>query len=287
MFTNSISAVRRLTPYLQNLGLPALALHSQMAQKARMRSLERFTADEDPTSNKKTGSILISTDVAARGLHIPNVQLVIHYHLPRAADMYVHRSGRTARAGEKGSSILICGPEEVAGTRRLVAKVHAHSAKFSAEGLSDAAKNGFFIRSLDIDRRVVSKLKPRANLAKQLADTTIAKEKKNSENDFLREAAEDLGVDFDDDEFQKEAPGKRGRGSGRVKKEKENQEMTKDETRAIRAQLNELLKQRVNVGVSERYLTSGGIDVDELLKQGEKSRGNYNFLGSVTDIGMD
>ena len=77
---------------LQNLNLPAHALHSQMAQKARMRSIERFS------SPKATGSILVATDVAARGLDIGGVQLVIHYHLPRAADMYVHRSGRTARA---------------------------------------------------------------------------------------------------------------------------------------------------------------------------------------------
>lgn len=251
-----------------------------MAQKARMRSIERFT------SNEKTGSILIATDVAARGLDIPNVNLVVHYHLPRAADTYVHRSGRTARAGEKGSSILICGPEEVQGTRRLIAKVHAASAAAGGtEDLGQAAKNGFFIRSLDIDRRVVSRLKPRAALAKQLADTTIAKEKKNSENDFLREAAEDLGVDFDDEEFQKEAPGKRGRGAGRMKREAESREMTKDEYRKLRWELNEMLKQRINVGVSERYLTSGAIDVNELLGQGDGL--GTGFLGSVNNIGME
>ncbi|KAK5239265.1 ATP-dependent RNA helicase, partial [Cryomyces antarcticus] len=107
VFTNSISAVRRLLPFLQNLNLPVHGLHSQMAQKARLRSVERFTANP--------GAILIATDVAARGLDIPGVQLVLHYHLPRAADTYVHRSGRTARADASGSSILLCAPEEVAG----------------------------------------------------------------------------------------------------------------------------------------------------------------------------
>jgi ATP-dependent RNA helicase DDX24/MAK5 len=73
IFTNSISAVRRLTPFLQNLQLPALPLHSSMAQKARLRSIERF--------KERPGSILVATDVAARGLDIPKVELVIHYHL--------------------------------------------------------------------------------------------------------------------------------------------------------------------------------------------------------------
>ncbi|TIA45506.1 P-loop containing nucleoside triphosphate hydrolase protein, partial [Aureobasidium pullulans] len=281
VFCNSISAVRRLTPFLQNLQLPVHALHSQMAQKARLRAIERFTSNNQNKTNHK-GSILLATDVAARGLDIPNVNLVIHYHLPRAADNYVHRSGRTARAGETGSSILICGPEEVAGVRRLIAKVHASSAAAGAEPANDAAKNGYFIRSLDIDRRVVSRLKPRANLSKKLADTTIAKEKKHSEDDFLRQAAEDLGVDYDSEEFEN-APGKRGRGAGRIKKEREARGLTKAETGALRAQLRDMLSSRVNVGVSERYLTSSGIDIDALLQQQEAGT-HGEFLGTVADL---
>ncbi|RMZ68744.1 hypothetical protein GMOD_00002571 [Pyrenophora seminiperda CCB06] len=174
VFTNSISAVRRITPFLTNLALPALPLHSNMPQKARLRSIERF--------KERPGSILVATDVAARGLDIPNVELVIHYHLPRAADTYVHRSGRTARAGASGASILICAPEEVAGVRRLVAKVHARATTSdnNSSKRSSNKKTAFFIRTLDIDRRIVSRLKPRALLSKRLADTVIAKEKKTA-----------------------------------------------------------------------------------------------------------
>ena len=269
IFTNSISAVRRLTPFLQNLNLPALALHSQMPQKARLRSIERFTAQD--------GSILVATDVAARGLDIPGVQLILHYHLPRAADTYVHRSGRTARGDSSGSSILLCAPEEVAGVRRLVAKVHVRS---NAE---DKKKGTYFMRSLDIDRRVVSRLKPRAVLAKQLADTTIAKEKKNHEDDWLRAAAEDLGVEYVSEEFEAEVTGRRGRGNGRKKKEREARSMGKGEVQVLRAELKGLLSQRVNIGVSERYLTSGGVDVDALLKGQAKG----DFLGTVKGLGFE
>jgi ATP-dependent RNA helicase DDX24/MAK5 len=244
-----------------------------MPQKARLRSIERF--------KERPGSILVATDVAARGLDIPKVELVIHYHLPRAADTYVHRSGRTARADASGSSILICAPEEVAGVRRLVAKVHARAGDKMSK--SKSKKTAYFIRTLDIDRRIVSRLKPRATLSKQLADTVIAKEKKHSEDDVMRRAAEDLGVDYDSDEFAKEAKGKRGRGTGRKKKEKEASEMTKAEIQAKRAELRQLLAQRINTGVSARYLTSGGIDVDALMA----GEGNLEFLGSVEGLGFD
>lgn len=270
VFTNSISAVRRITPFLTNLALPALPLHSNMPQKARLRSIERF--------KERPGSILVATDVAARGLDIPKVELVIHYHLPRAADTYVHRSGRTARADASGASILICGPEEVAGVRRLIAKVHAR-----AVDAPKTKKTAFFIRTLDIDRRIVARLKPRATISKRLADTVIAKEKKHSENDLLRQAAQDLGVEYDTDDLDKDVKGKRGRGTGRKKREREASQMTKAEMQALRAELRTLLAQRINTGVSARYLTSGGIDVDALVA----GEGNMQFLGRVEGLGFD
>ncbi|KAH7410817.1 P-loop containing nucleoside triphosphate hydrolase protein [Cadophora sp. MPI-SDFR-AT-0126] len=271
IFTNSIQSVRRLTPMLQNLNLHAHALHSQMAQKARMRSIERFS------SPKATSSILVATDVAARGLDIGGVQLVIHYHLPRAADMYVHRSGRTARAGASGTSILMCAPEEVVGMRRLVAKVHAQNA---VAGGGNKLK--YYMRSLDIDRKVVARLKPRVTLAKKIADSALAKEKKGHDDEWVRTAAEELGVDYDSEEFEAAGGMRKGRGTGRKLKEKEMRALTKGELGALRAELKSLLAQRVNVGVSERYLTAGTVDVNELLKGTQG-----NFLGQVDGIGMD
>ena len=57
-------------------------------------------------------SVLIATDVAARGLDIPSVDHVIHYQIPRTADVYVHRNGRTARAMLEGFGLLLCAPDE-------------------------------------------------------------------------------------------------------------------------------------------------------------------------------
>lgn len=273
VFTNSISSVRRLTPMLQNLNLTVLALHSQMPQKARLRSIERFTSAKPNTS-----VVLIATDVAARGLDIPGIDTVVHYHVPRAADAYVHRSGRTARAQTSGASILLCGPDEVVPTRRLIAKVHAKS-KAAAEQGGDGS--GFFVRTLEVDRRLVSRLRERLVLAKTLADTVLAKEKGSKEDDWMRNAAEELGIEYDSEELEK--AGKwAGRGSGRKIKQDEARELSKAEAAAIRAQLRQLLSKRVNTGVSEKYIARGNVDVDELLKGGKG-----DFLGHATMLDFD
>ncbi|CAG7940277.1 unnamed protein product [Penicillium olsonii] len=272
VFTNSISAVRRITQLLQVLQLPVFGLHSNMAQKARLRSVERFSS---PTADPS--SILVATDVAARGLDIKGINCVIHYHVPRAADAYVHRSGRTARAGESGKSILICAPEEVVGVARLAAKIHAKRTKGEDD---DAPSKKIPLESLDIDRRVVARLRPRMTLAKRITDSTIAKEKVNTEDNWLRAAADDLGVEYDSDEFDQSKGKGRGRGGGRERRDKEASEMTKSEMAGLRAELKQQLSQRINIGVSEKYLTAGRIDIDALLR----GEGNKSFLGHLDPL---
>ncbi len=281
VFTNAINTVRRLTPFLQNLNLPAFSLHSDMEQKARLRSIERFKAAENPatSSSSTSSSILIATDVAARGLDIPNIDLVIHYHVPRSADDYVHRSGRTARAASSGTSILLCGPKEAIPTQRLIAKVHAAAA--AANGTTSRSKlaaAGVGVHTIDIDRRLVAHLRPRVVLAKKISETTIAKERGAREDDWMRNAAEELGVEYDEEELEKAGSWK-GRGSGKKLLERQAREVSKGEMQQWRWELKELLGRRVNTGVSEKYL--GGLDVDGLLRG---ARGE--FLGQVDGLGL-
>ncbi|KAE8356453.1 P-loop containing nucleoside triphosphate hydrolase protein [Aspergillus coremiiformis] len=265
VFTNSISAVRRLTQLLQNLQLPALALHSSMIQKARLRSVERFSSpSSDPSS------ILVATDVAARGLDIKGIDFVVHYHAPRTADAYVHRSGRTARAGASGKSVIICSPDEMVGVVRLAAKVHANMANGKKLPLE----------SLELDRRVVSRVKSRVTLAAKIVDSNIAKEKISAEDNWLRTAADDLGVEYDSEEFDDASGRGRGRGRGRQERERKAGSTSKAELAGMRGELKQLLSQRVNVGVSERYLTSGRVDIEALLR----GEGNDSFLGQVDPL---
>ncbi|KAK4187194.1 putative ATP-dependent RNA helicase mak-5 [Podospora australis] len=271
VFTNSINTVRRLTPFLQTLNLPAIALHSDMEQKARLRHLEQFKANP---AEGASSPILVATDVAARGLDIPNVDLVIHYHVPRTADDYVHRSGRTARGSNSGVSVLLCGPKEDIPTHRLVSKVHATAAAKSGKPKKDLSG----VRTVDIDRRLVSRLRPRVDLSKKITETALAKERGSKEDDWLRKAADELGIEMDDDELVKVGSWK-GKGSGRKAKEREAMEVTKAQIKQWRWELRELLGKRVNTGVSERYLS--GSDMDALLKGAQSE-----FLGQVTGLGL-
>ena len=162
--------------------------------------------------------------------------------------------------------------------RRLAAKVHAQNAVTGGQG----KKSKYYMRSLDIDRKVVARLNPRVTLAKKIADSALAKEKKGHDDDWVKQAAKELGVDYDSEDFEAAGGGRKGRGTGRRLKEKEARGLTKGELGSLRAELRSLLAQRVNVGVSERYLTAGTVDIDELLK-GSKG----DFLGRVDGIGMD
>lgn len=253
VFTNSISAVRRLTPLLQNLNQPAVALHSTMIQKARLRSLEKFSSQR---------TILVATDVAARGLDIKGIDFIIHYHVPRTADMYIHRSGRTARAENSGRSIMLCSPDEVDGVTRLIGQVHSGNAP----------------EIIQIDRQLISRLQPRMKLAQKITEVTVAKEKTNSQDEWLRTAAEELGQEYDSEDFAAElAKSNRGRGGGKRKKQQEAASLSKADLATMRSRLKDLLNRKVNLGISERYLAGGRVNVDAMLD----SKGEDAFLGPV------
>lgn len=110
IFVNSIDGIRRLQPLLENLKFSVQTLHSQLQQRQRLKNLDKFRSSRLPSI--QGSSILLATDVAARGLDIPAVDHVVHFQLPRAADTYVHRSGRTARAGQSGISLALIEPAE-------------------------------------------------------------------------------------------------------------------------------------------------------------------------------
>lgn len=99
VFINKSKICELLRHMLYSLGLPVTALHSQMTQSQRIASLARFRSG--------SSEILLCTDIGSRGLDIPQVQMVINYDVPCSAVDYVHRVGRTARAGKKGFSLTL------------------------------------------------------------------------------------------------------------------------------------------------------------------------------------
>ena len=97
VFVNMKREAERMEAYFQANGIQAAAISGDVPQNKRMRMLKSFQDGEL--------QVLIGTDVASRGLHIPDVQYVINYDLPQDAEDYVHRIGRTARAGASGDAI--------------------------------------------------------------------------------------------------------------------------------------------------------------------------------------
>merc|ERR1712071_44938 len=141
-FCNSINNVRRLTSVFTLLEMNPFPLHAQMHQKQRLKHLEKFSSQDN--------SLLIATDVAARGLDIPNVVNVVHFQIPRTSENYVHRSGRTARASRNGLSLMLIEPGEAGLYRQL-----CHTLKKDKKDLPD----------YDIDMKTLSAVKQRVNLA--------------------------------------------------------------------------------------------------------------------------
>jgi ATP-dependent RNA helicase RhlB len=97
IFVNMKREAERVQDYLEANGIHAAAISGDVPQKKRQRMLTDFQEGRLP--------VLIGTDVASRGLHIPDVEYVINYDLPHDAEDYVHRIGRTARAGASGNAL--------------------------------------------------------------------------------------------------------------------------------------------------------------------------------------
>ncbi len=107
IFTQMKHHANRVAQKLERKGLKATAIHGNKSQAARTKALEGF--------KKGQFNILVATDVAARGLDVDDVSHVINYDLPMEAETYVHRIGRTARAGAEGDAISFCSAAERAG----------------------------------------------------------------------------------------------------------------------------------------------------------------------------
>lgn len=104
VFLNYRDAVERTADYLTNNGFYLSIFHGGMEQKEREAALYKFS--------NGSSNIFVSTDLASRGLNIPDIDNIIHYHLPEKEDNYIHRVGRTARWDATGKTFFILGPEE-------------------------------------------------------------------------------------------------------------------------------------------------------------------------------
>ncbi|KAG0082710.1 ATP-dependent RNA helicase [Podila epicladia] len=232
VFVNSIDAIRHLVPMMQLLGVEALGMHAQMQQRQRLKNLDRFKSNPF--------AFMIASDVAARGLDIPLVDHVIHYQVPRSGDIYVHRSGRTARADNEGISLLICGPDEVQLYRKMCVTLKKD-------------QNGG-IPEFPIDRGVINEMKKRVALAKKIDEQEHRVQKAAHQDDWMVKSAEAMDIILDEDVLNA--------GPKSKDKDEDNSAMTgrKNKIKAMRAELKAMLQTRMMPqGASAKYITSGAI----------------------------
>jgi ATP-dependent RNA helicase RhlE len=104
VFTRTKRGANRLCDHLVRSGFPAGVIHGNKSQGARERVLEAF--------RHGTTRVLVATDIAARGIDVQDVGLVVNYDLPNVAESYVHRIGRTGRAGNTGAAVSFCDQSE-------------------------------------------------------------------------------------------------------------------------------------------------------------------------------
>ncbi len=112
LFMRTKHHARKLAKTLTDAGIPAVDLHGNLSQNARDRNLAEFSSGDV--------RVLVATDVAARGVHVDDVELVIHVDPPTEHKAYLHRSGRTARAGSEGTVVTISLPEQQQDVKKLM-----------------------------------------------------------------------------------------------------------------------------------------------------------------------
>ena len=112
LFMRTKHHARKLAKTLTDAGVPAVDLHGNLSQNARDRNLAEFASGDV--------RVLVATDVAARGVHVDDVELVIHVDPPTEHKAYLHRSGRTARAGSDGTVVTITLPEQQSDVKKLM-----------------------------------------------------------------------------------------------------------------------------------------------------------------------
>ncbi|XP_015126985.1 ATP-dependent RNA helicase DDX24 [Diachasma alloeum] len=178
IFCNSIGCVKRLATLFGILKCHPLPLHASMQQRQRLKNLEKF--QEDPNS------LLIATDVAARGLDIPNVEHVIHYQVPRTSEGYVHRSGRTARAQKEGITVLMMEPSELPYYTKLC-KTLGHTKD---------------IPTFPVVDRLLVAVKERVNVAREIDKLELRCRRDNVQKGWLKKAVEDMDLVLDEDQIE-------------------------------------------------------------------------------------
>ena len=144
IFTRMKRDADRVARQLQKDGLPATAIHSDRSQSERTQALDEFKQGKS--------AILVATDIAARGLDIDSLPFVINYELPHTPEDYVHRIGRTGRAGTPGEAISLVSPEEMEFLSRVEKLLKREIPRLATPALEGASRDSAGARERSSER---------------------------------------------------------------------------------------------------------------------------------------
>ncbi|OIS98938.1 PREDICTED: DEAD-box ATP-dependent RNA helicase 13 [Nicotiana attenuata] len=258
VFCTSIAALRHISSLLRILGVNIWTLHAQMQQRARLKAIDRFRSNEH--------GILIATDVAARGLDIPGVRTVIHYQLPHSAEVYVHRSGRTARAHSDGCSIALITPND--------------TSKFAALCKSFSKEN---FQRFPLEMSYMPEVMKRLSLARQIDKISRKDSQDKAKKNWLERNAESMGLILEDNDSEEE----------RVNNHK-RKKTTSAQLNKLQEELKILLSRPLQPKTfSKRYLAGAGVSpllqhqLEELAKQKNPNNSGDVKRKKLMVIGQD
>ncbi|KAE8076147.1 hypothetical protein FH972_014812 [Carpinus fangiana] len=224
VFCTSIAALRHISSVLRILGINVWTLHAQMQQRARLKAIDRFRGNEH--------GILVATDIAARGLDIAGVRTVVHYQLPHSAEVYVHRSGRTARAFADGCSIALIAANETS-------KFASLCKSFSKESF----------RRFPLENAYIPEVQKRLSLARQI-DKILRKDSQEKANkSWLERSAESVELVMDNYDSEEE-----------IVSNFKQKKTTSMQLKKLQQELNMLLSRPLQPRTfSRRYLAGAGV----------------------------
>ncbi|XP_062226137.1 DEAD-box ATP-dependent RNA helicase 13 [Phragmites australis] len=247
IFCTSIAALRHISSILRILGINVLTNHAQMQQRARMKAVDRFRGSEN--------SILVATDGFARGMDFDDVRTVIHYQLPHSTDVYIHRSGRTARKSLSGCSIALISP--------------ADKAKFYSLCKSLSKEN---LQQFPVDHAYMPAVMNRLSLARQIDKIARKSSQENANKSWLQRNAESMGLVLEASDSEEEC----------VQGHKQRK-ATSAHLQKLQQDLNDLLQRPLQPKTfSRRYLAGAGVSpllqkqLEELSKRNVNSNSSKN-----------
>lgn len=176
VFCNSGSSLKRLARLLTLLDVTVNTMHSGMQQRQRLKAIDRF--------KQRSNGVMIATDVAARGIDIPSVRMVVHYHLAPSVEVYLHRCGRTARAASDGISIALISP--------------ADKSKYTR--LCNAMERDELLPRFPVERDLLSEAEARVNTAAKVEQLDKAKAQARSSQSWMKRKMREMDQFTEDDD---------------------------------------------------------------------------------------